>query len=191
MTTNLRDRRDLAESLEELSLIQGNGTSLISLYIPATHGQQARANDLLKKEITLCQSIKDRSVRNAVKNALTSTQQRFKSFSKSDFLPNGIALFVGEDIKNNNKMTVNIIKPKLFEIKTLHYSCGKQFDLSLLSKNLRNFDEYGIVVISGKELYIGSVCGEERKCLYSQTVDLPRKHCRGGQSQGRFYRQRL
>ncbi len=67
MAINLRDRRELSNYLEELSLITGNGTSLISLYIPATSGQQQRANDLIKKEITLCQSIKDRSVRNAVK----------------------------------------------------------------------------------------------------------------------------
>ena len=111
--------------------------------------------------------------------------------NKNDFLPNGIALFIGQDIRNNNKMSVNIIKPKLSKIRNLHYSCGKQFDLEILSKDLNNFEKYGIVVISGKELYIGSIAGEERKCLYHQTVDLPKKHCRGGQSQGRFYRQRL
>ncbi len=88
-------------------------------------------------------------------------------------------------------MTVNIIKPKLSKIKNVHYSCGKTFDLELLKKDLNNFDAYGIVVICGKELYIGCIRGEERKCLYSQTVQLPKKHCRGGQSQGRFYRQRL
>ena len=67
MMHNLRDRRQLSRELEDLSSIEGNGTSLISLYIPPTSGQQQRANELLKKEITLCQSIKDRSVRNAVK----------------------------------------------------------------------------------------------------------------------------
>ena len=88
-------------------------------------------------------------------------------------------------------MSINIIKPKLSKIKNLHYSCGKQFDLEILLNDLNNFDSYGIVVISGKELYIGIVAGEERKCLYHQSVDLPKKHSRGGQSQMRFNRQRL
>eukprot|EP01084_Bolivina_argentea_P114881 204427_1 len=120
----LRLVRDLTTSLEDLSLIEGNGTSLITLYIPPTAGQQNRANDLLKKELTQCQSIKDRAVRQAVKNALTSAQHRFKSFSKKDYLPNGIAIFAGENTKNNNRMNIFIIKPKLSSIKTLHYSCG-------------------------------------------------------------------
>ena len=88
-------------------------------------------------------------------------------------------------------MTVNIIKPKSFKIEKLMYDCGKQFNLSLIEDCLHDFDEYGIVVICGEGLYIGTVAGEERKCLHSQSVHLPRKHCKGGQSQGRFYRQRV
>ena len=64
---NLSIIRNLRSELEDLSCIEGNGTSLITLYIPPTSGQQSRANDLLKKELTQCQSIKDRSVRQAVK----------------------------------------------------------------------------------------------------------------------------
>ena len=67
MAMDVRDRRELSQQLDLLKQTQGNGTSLISLYIPASVGQQSRANDLIKKELTQCQSIKDRAVRNAVK----------------------------------------------------------------------------------------------------------------------------
>lgn len=189
---NLRDRRELVCRLEELRQIEGNGTSLISLYVPASSGQRARANELLKKEITFVDNIKDRKVRNAVKNALFATQQKFRSFCKSDFEPNGIALFVGEDVANNGRMSINMIKPTVNGIiKNVHYACGKRFDLDMLAGSVESNEQYGIVVISGQQLYIGTVAGEQRKCLLSHSVDLPKKHCKGGQSQGRFNRQRL
>ena len=54
-------------ALVPLKAARGNGTSLISLYIPPTSGQQKRAHDVLKKELSVYQSIKDRAVRHAVK----------------------------------------------------------------------------------------------------------------------------
>lgn len=188
---NLGERRAMQATLEDLRSIRGNGTSLISIFIPPTHGQQQRAKDLLKKEICACQSIKDQSVRSAVKNALVCAQLRFRTLTSSDFMPNGIALFVGEDIANNGKMCVHAMKPIRSAITSLNYCCGKEFNLSILENDLCDSAEYGIVCISGEQALIGTVCGQKTKILYSKSVKLPKKHCKGGQSQGRFNRLRL
>eukprot|EP01083_Nonionella_stella_P076859 209591_1 len=46
----------------------------------------------------------------------------------------------------------------------------------------------GIVVINGKELYIGSLCGRHKTHLYSHKIKLPKRHKKGGQSAPRFGR---
>ena len=131
-----------------------------------------------------------------------SCLQRLNSLGRHEKLGNqGIGLFVGINVKTGN-MVNEMIELQLNNsdsndnenkslISKLSYKCGKTFDLSLIEKQMCNHEMYGIVVIDGKGLTIGNVCGNQRNIIYSQTIDLPKKHGRGGQSAGRFFRQRV
>ena len=61
-----KQREDLLDLLAELSLVEGNGTSLITMYVPSTMSQHDKARNLLRDEMGLAKNIKDTSVSSAV-----------------------------------------------------------------------------------------------------------------------------
>jgi len=193
---SLSTKRELSDILENLSQVQGRGTSLISLYIPATQSQQARARSTIKAELGVCKQIKDRQVRQAVQTALSSVQHQLKNLPRQEYEPNGVALFVGENMNEQcdqfatNQMVVQVVKP-LQAITTMTYSCGKTFDLAPLLKQMQIEHTYGFAIIDGKGLLLGKVAGEEREIVSEHSVKLPNKHSHGGQSEKRFERQRF
>jgi len=52
-------------------------------------------------------------------------------------------------------------------------------------------DKFGFLIIDGNGSLYGTVCGSTREVLHKFSVDLPKKHGRGGQSALRFARLRL
>ena len=52
-------------------------------------------------------------------------------------------------------------------------------------------DRYGFIVMDGNGSLFGALCGNSREVITKFTVDLPKKHGRGGQSALRFARLRL
>lgn len=50
---------------------------------------------------------------------------------------------------------------------------------------------YGFIVMDGNGSLFGTLSGNTREVLHKFTVDLPKKHGRGGQSALRFARLRL
>jgi len=76
-------------------------------------------------------------------------------------------------------------------INTSLYMCDNKFHTQALSDLLVNDDKYGFVVMDGNGTLFGTVCGNHREILQKITVDLPKKHGRGGQSALRFARLRL
>ncbi len=68
----IAERREMEDRLEELALVEGNGTSLISLFVPMSQPQQARARAHIREEKGLCVNIKDSQVRQAVQVRLLS-----------------------------------------------------------------------------------------------------------------------
>ncbi|GAY59847.1 hypothetical protein CUMW_197600 [Citrus unshiu] len=52
-------------------------------------------------------------------------------------------------------------------------------------------DLYGYIIIDGNGTLIGTLCGSSREVVLKFTVDLPKKHGRGGQSALRFSRLRV
>lgn len=50
---------------------------------------------------------------------------------------------------------------------------------------------YGFIVMDGNGSLFGALCGNSREVITKFTVDLPKKHGRGGQSALRFARLRL
>mmetsp|Transcript_16694 Transcript_16694/g.24743 ORF Transcript_16694/g.24743 Transcript_16694/m.24743 type:complete len:347 (-) Transcript_16694:58-1098(-) len=78
-------------------------------------------------------------------------------------------------------------------VKTNVYTCDKLFHLEQLEDLVEDENEevYGFVIMDGNGALLGSLQGASRKVLRKFSVDLPKKHGRGGQSALRFARLRL
>ncbi len=117
-------------------------------------------------------------------------EHRLKTLRREDYSPNGVALFCGQNTRDGNKMISEVV-PLVSPIPKMTYDCGKRFQVKAIMESLENESTFGVIVIDGKSLTIGKVCGEKRTIVYSSSVELPKKHGRGGQSAGRFFRQRV
>jgi len=175
--------------IKALEAARGNGTSMISLIIPP-RDQISRVSKLLADEYGTASNIKSRVNRQSVLSAITSTQQRLKLYSKVP--ENGLVLYCGTIITNDNKekqVTFDIepFKP----INTSLYLCDNKFHTEALSSLLESDEKFGFIVMDGNGALFGDLAGNTRRVIRKFTVDLPKKHGRGGQSALRFQRLRL
>ena len=174
--------------LKNLSEIKGDGTSMITLFLPNDY-QISRANTLLTDEMGKASNIKSRVNRQSVETAIKSAQAKIKMYNRLP--PNGLALFCGTAVQNNQEKKISIslepIKPLTFSL----YMCDDKFHLDLLEKMLSTNHKYGFIIVDGKGALYGTLCGNQKDVLFEFDVDLPSKHGRGGQSAIRFARLRL
>ncbi|EDO19276.1 hypothetical protein Kpol_1036p18 [Vanderwaltozyma polyspora DSM 70294] len=177
--------KKLIKSLEKA---RGNGTSMISLVIPPK-GQIAMIQKMLTDEYGTASNIKSRVNRLSVLSAITSTQQKLKLYTRIP--PNGLVLYCGDIITEEGKekkVTFDIEPYK--PINTSLYLCDNKFHTEVLSELLEADDKFGFIVMDGQGTLFGSLSGNTRTVLHKFTVDLPKKHGRGGQSAVRFARLR-
>lgn len=177
--------KKLIKSLEKA---RGNGTSMISLVIPPK-GQISMIQKMLTDEYGTASNIKSRVNRLSVLSAITSTQQKLKLYTKIP--PNGLVLYCGDMITEEGKekkVTFDIEPYK--PINTSLYLCDNKFHTEVLSELLEADDKFGFIVMDGQGALFGLLTGNTRTVLHKFTVDLPKKHGRGGQSAVRFARLR-
>lgn len=60
-----------------------------------------------------------------------------------------------------------------------------------MSELLESDSKFGFVVMDGNGTLLGTLSGNTREVLHKFSVDLPKKHGRGGQSAVRFARLRM
>lgn len=175
--------------IQSLSKARGNGTSMISLIIPP--GEQiARSARLLADEYGTASNIKNRVNRQSVLDAITSTQQKLKLYNKVP--DNGLVIYCGTILTDDNKeklVNIDIVPHK--PINTSLYKCDNKFNVKCLEELLDSDEKYGFVVMDGSGCLFGVLSGNTRTILHKLSVDLPKKHGRGGQSAVRFARLRL
>lgn len=175
--------------LEKLKKARGNGTSMISLVIPPGD-QVGKINKMLSEEYSTASNIKSRANRLSVLSAIISTQQRLKLYSK---IPeNGLILYCGTILEEGNKekkVTYDIQPFKA--INTSLYLCDNKFHTEILFSLLENEDKIAYIIMDGKGALFGILKGNKKEILHKITVDLPKKHGRGGQSAMRFSRLRV
>ncbi|EEB88044.1 hypothetical protein MPER_14354, partial [Moniliophthora perniciosa FA553] len=70
------------------------------------------------------------------------------------------------------------------------YLCDNRFHTEALSELLESDSKFGFIVMDGKGTLFGILSGNTREVIHKFTVDLPKKHGRGGQSALRFSRLR-
>jgi len=175
--------------IKQLEGAKGAGTSMISLIIPPKDDIN-RINKLLTEEYSTASSIKSRVNRLSVLGAITSTQQRLKQYNRTP--NNGLILYCGEIITDDGKEKKVTIDFEPFKpIGTTMYLCDNKFHCEDLSQLLESDDKFGFLIMDGNGALYGIVQGNHREVLHKFSVDLPKKHGRGGQSALRFARLRL
>jgi peptide chain release factor subunit 1 len=69
--------------------------------------------------------------------------------------------------------------------------CDSRFHVESLTELLQDDQKFGFIVMDGAGTLYGTVCGNHREVLHKFSVELPKKHGRGGQSAQRFGRIRM
>jgi len=166
-----------------------NGTSMISLIIPP-RDQISRVSKMLSDEYGTAANIKSRVNRLSVLGAITSTQQRLKLYNRVP--TNGLVIYCGTIVTDEGKeRRVNIDFEPFKPVNTSLYLCDNKFHTEALHELLEDDDKFGFLVMDGNGCLFGTLQGNNREILHKFTVDLPKKHGRGGQSALRFARLRL
>jgi len=174
--------------IKSLDAARGAGTSMISLIIPPKD-QISRISAMLTQEYGTASNIKSRVNRLSVLAAITSTQQRLKLYNRVP--PNGLVLFVGTILTDEGKeKKVSFDFEPHKPINTSLYLCDNKFHTEALQELLESDSKFGFIVMDGNGTLFGTVAGNTREVIHKFTVDLPKKHGRGGQSALRFSRLR-
>lgn len=162
---------------------------MISLVVPP-RGQVSLIAKMLADEMGTASNIKSRVNRQSVLGAITSAQQRLKLYNR---VPNnGLIIYCGTVLTDEGKeKKVNMDFEPFKPINTSLYLCDNKFHTEALSELLQADNKYGFVVMDGHGCLFGTLAGNHREILHKVSVDLPKKHGRGGQSALRFARLRL
>lgn len=175
--------------IKSLEAARGNGTSMISLIIPPKD-QISRVAKMLADEFGTASNIKSRVNRLSVLGAITSVQQRLKLYNKVP--TNGLVIYCGTIVTDEGKeKKVNIDFEPFKPINTSLYLCDNKFHTEALTALLADDNKFGFIIMDGNGALFGTLCGNTRDILHKFTVDLPKKHGRGGQSALRFARLRM
>ncbi len=105
--------------------------------------------------------------------------------------PNGLVVYCGEIITSEGKeRKINIDFEPFKPINTSLYLCDNKFHTEALSELLESDQKFGFIIMDGNGALFGTLSGNTRDVVHKFSVDLPKKHGRGGQSALRFARLR-
>ena len=189
MTEEARHKYEFKRQLEGLKSKQGQGTELISLYVP----HEKRISDVvayLRDEHGSAANIKSKSTRDNVQSALESIMSRLKYFKEPP--ENGMVIFTGAVSLGGNKEAMEsiVVEPPQ-PITSFSYRCGSNFELEKLEDMLVDRKTYGLIVVDRREASIGTLKGKHITPMRHLTSMVPGKQRKGGQSSHRFQQLRL
>jgi peptide chain release factor subunit 1 len=183
------ERYKVKKLIRMLESARGMGTSVISVYIPPKD-QIARVTTMLNNEFGTASNIKSHTNKLSVQGAITAALGRLKLISR---VPNnGLLLYSGTVLTEDNKekkLTLDIepFKP----VSRSLYLCDNKFHTEELHRMLESDEKFGFIVVDGSGTLYATVCGSVKEKLGQFSVELPKKHGRGGQSKNRFARIRM
>jgi peptide chain release factor subunit 1 len=183
-----RRRYDFKKTLEKLQSQQGDGTELITLYIPPDK-QIFDVTNQLKDEFGQCANIKSKQTRTNVQSAISSILSRLKYYKRPP--ERGLAVFCGT-VKlygDRTDLQCTIIEPPE-PLNLYMYRCSSNFELDPLKQMLEEKYVYGLLVLDRREAYWGFLRGNRIEPIGGSTSTVPGKMRKGGQSAARFGRLR-
>lgn len=183
-----RKRYEFKKTLEKLQLQQGDGTELITLYIPPDK-QIYDVTNQLKDEFGQCANIKSKQTKTNVQSAISSILSRLKYYKRPP--EKGMAVFCGT-VKlygDRTDLQCTIIEPPE-PLNLYMYRCSSSFELEPLLQMLEEKTVYGLLVLDRREAYWGFLRGNRIEPVGGATSTVPGKQRKGGQSAARFGRLR-
>ncbi len=183
-----RKRYDFKKTLEKLQSQQGDGTELITLYIPPDK-QIFDVTNQLKDEFGQCANIKSKQTRTNVQSAISSILSRLKYYKRPP--AKGLAVFCGTVrlYGDRTDLQCTIIEPPE-PLNLYMYRCSSNFELDPLKQMLEEKYVYGLLVLDRREAYWGFLRGNRIEPVGGATSTVPGKMRKGGQSAARFGRLR-
>lgn len=179
----LRRRLECIEKLKP-----GPNTSVFTLLI-RPDDQVTKIRSMINDELAKSSNIKSNQNRYSVQDGQRAIIEHLKSYR---FFPkNGLACYYGSVVIDPT--TEKEFRLKLFfqpprTIPRFVYNCDTAFDISTLKSMLQDDTAIGFIIINGKGAMFATVRGNSKDINLKISVDLPRKHTRGGQSAARFAR---
>ncbi len=168
------------KKIKEIKKYTGEGTQLISLYLPP-NVDRSSVTKQLTDEISQSSNIKSQHTRKNVQAAL----KRITTYLRQiDFkLPkNGLVLFSGDVSENPSKTDVillDIEPPK--ELKTKLYWCDSSFHTAPLEEQMTHDEVYGVIAVDKREATIALITGKTYRIIKRSTSAVPGKTRAGGQ----------
>lgn len=183
--------------ISELEKCKGSGTSMISLFVkPKT--QLSAIQQMLQEELGAASHIKSRVNRQSVIDAIVCTKERLKLFRSVP--ENGLCVFCGivndegsSGDENNGTSSGKIMKVAFEPMRRINkssYKCDNVFHVEDLKSLMQSHESYGFIVMDGSCALFGFLSGAIRSVIHKFSVQLPKKHGKGGQSSVRFSRLR-
>jgi peptide chain release factor subunit 1 len=183
-----RRRYDFRKTLEKLESQQGDGTELITLYIPPDK-QIYDVTNQLKDEFGQCANIKSKQTKTNVQSAISSILSHLKYYKRPP--EKGMAVFCGTVrlYGDRTDLQCTIIEPPE-PLNLYMYRCSSNFELEPLKQMLEEKTVYGLLVLDRREAYWGFLRGNRIEPIGGATSTVPGKQRKGGQSAARFGRLR-
>jgi peptide chain release factor subunit 1 len=184
------ERFRLKRILDTLTLKEGRGTELVTLYVPPGK-QVSEVIQMLKEEWGTAGNIKSNTTRRNVQDAITKVTQRLKLFKTVP--ENGLILFCGA-IPQNGPGSERIEGPYVVvppePIGIYLYRCDARFHTEYLMDLLKETESYGILLVDSSGATFATLRGRRLEIVEDITSGIPGKHRAGGQSARRFERVR-
>jgi len=177
------------KKLRTLSSFKGNGTELISLYIPYGADRSAIMTQLTNEK-SQSSNIKDPNTRKNVQSALKRIINLLKQI---DFkIPqNGLAIFCGNISKQPGKSDIRLFTVvPIKKLETKMYWCDSEFNLEPLKQMIITTEIYGIIAIDKNEATVAILKGKTYDIVGRFKSNVAGKQRAGGQSAKRFERLR-
>jgi len=181
-----KEMYELKKQLKFLQGVKGQGTELISVYIPPEY-PIADVSNKLKNEYGQASNIKSKTTRKNVLDALEKIIQYLKTFRKPP--DSGIAIFCGNisDVPGKPDVELYFITPPE-PVSIQVYRCDSKFFLEPLEGLFESKDSFGLIVMDGKEATIAHLKGKRVIVLKKLNSTAHSKIRKGGQSARRYER---
>lgn len=179
----------LKKKIKEIKSYKGDGTQLISLYIPP-NADRSSVTKQLTDELSQSSNIKSQQTR---KNVQAALRRLINYLRQIDFnIPsNGLVLFSGNVSENpakNDVILLVVVPPK--PLTTKLYWCDSEFHTAPLEDMAQTDEVYGLVTIDKREATVAVLTGKSYQIILHETSGVPGKTRAGGQSSARFERLR-
>ncbi len=117
----------------------------------------------------------------------------FEASSGSSLSSNALLGGGGSSKNEAMKKVCVVLEPPIVPLKRNLYYCDSRFHVEDLMEQMEELDSsetFGFVVMSGSHVLIAMLRGTRHRILYEKSIQLPKKHGKGGQSKERFARLR-